>query len=136
MEKILYLEKRGLDFWDDDPIKKVSDVGNYRVTTTGETVRGKDGNSYFLEFSRWDRYELRTKNKRTGETLKKPVRELVLLYALHVDTEYTNERGSWGNISLEKRLHEKPVLYTLENILEITNEISIDIYTRIEFVER
>lgn len=49
---ILYLEKRGCNFWQHDKINEISDVGNYRVCTLSECIRGKDGNIYFLEFNR------------------------------------------------------------------------------------
>lgn len=45
---ILYLEKRGCDFSQGDAITKYSDVGNYRVTTTGYNLKGKDGINYFI----------------------------------------------------------------------------------------
>ena len=136
MEKTLYLEKRGCDFWKDDEIRKVSNVENYRVGSYENRIKGKDGNDYILEFTNLDRYTYRTTNKRTGEPLKKEVREVVMLHSLHIDTEFENERGCWTNCALERKLHEKPRLYTLENILEVVNEISIDTYTSVEFMER
>ena len=134
MKKTLYLDKRGCPFWDDDKINEVSNVGNYRVTTGDYTIKGKDGNTYFLEFSNWDRYTYRTTNKRTGKPLKHAVKEALLLNALHVNTQFKNDAGTWGNLKLESKLHEKPMLYTLENILKIVNEISVDTYDKIEFL--
>ena len=50
-ENVLFLEKRGCDFWNDETAG--SDVKNYRVCTHGEIIPGKDGNIYFLEFHLW-----------------------------------------------------------------------------------
>ena len=132
--KTLYLEKRGCDFWKDDKINNISDVGNYRVGSYDYSIKGKDGNNYILEFTNWDRYIYRKTNKRTGEPLKHEVKEILLINALHVDTEFENERGTWANLKLESKLHEKPILYTLENILKVVNEISVDHYDKVEFV--
>ena len=134
MAKTLYLEKRGCNFWSDDKINNISDVGNYRVGSYDYSIKGKDGNNYVLDFTNWDRYTYRKINKRTGKPLKHEVKEILLLNALHVDTEFENERGTWSNLKLESKLHEKPMLYTLENILKVVNEISIDFYDKIEFV--
>lgn len=134
MAKTLYLEKRGCNFWSDDKINNISDVGNYRVGSYDYSIKGKDGNNYVLEFTNWDRYTYRKINKRTGKPLKHEVKEVLLLNALHVDTEFENERGTWANLKLESKLHEKPMLYTLENILKVVNEISVDHYDKVEFV--
>ena len=61
----LLLEKRGCNFNGGVPVTTKSDVGNYRVCTMGETVPGKDGRNYFLEFSLWqNRSQPRYTNKR------------------------------------------------------------------------
>lgn len=130
----LYLKKMGCDFWKDADIRQVSDVGNYRVRTLDECIKGKDGKTYFLEFTNYDRYNYRRTHKRTGQPIKNVVKELVLAHALRLDTEFTNDKGCWANLDLENRIHSTPMLYTLENILKVVNEISIDTYTEIEFV--
>ena len=79
MEKILYLEKRGCDFWNDDELNKLSDVGDYRVCTTEANIIGENGKIYFLEFTGSSRYKYRTENKFTGKPLKKAVKELINL---------------------------------------------------------
>lgn len=128
--KTLYLEKRGCDFFKNDDSVKGSDVGNYRVTTSDYEIAGKDGKTYFMEFTHWERYNYRTTNKRTGEKLKKPVRELVNLNALHVDISYKNENGCFGG---PVNLDYIP-LYTKADILRVVNDLSVDFYTRIEFI--
>lgn len=138
MDKILYLEKRGCnfsDFSDGVYIKTVSDVGNYRVCTPNECIVAKDGNKYFLEFSSWDKYHYRTENKRTGKPLKHPIRELIMANAVYTDTQYTaNDKVCHCNLKLEKQINSIDRLYTLENILQIVNEISKDNYIKIEFI--
>ena len=136
MGKTLYLEKRGCDFWEDDKIRSISDVGNYRVGSYDYSIKGKDGNDYILELGQYTKYNYRTTHKVTGKPLKKAIREVVMMYAICIDTQYENERGCWRNCGLEKELHAEPMLYTLENILAIVNKISVDTYTSIEFVNR
>lgn len=136
MKKTLYLKKMGCDFWKDADIRQVSDVGNYRVRTLDECIKGKDGRMYFLEFTQYDKYNYRGTHKRTGKELKHMVKELVMAHALHLDTEFTDDKGSWSNLKLENEIHSTPMLYTLDNILKVVNQISVDTYTDIEFVNR
>lgn len=132
--KTLYLEKRGCDFWKDDKINNISDVGNYRVGSYDYSIKGKDGNNYILEFGSYDKYNYRKTNKRTGKPLKHEVKEIALKNALHIDTQFENENGTWRNLKMESKLHEKPMLYTLENILNVVNEISVVHYDKVEFM--
>ena len=131
-ENVLYLKKMGLDFWPDEPAK--SDVNNYRVRTLGETIPGKDGRMYFLEFSLWrDRKQVRYTHKITGKPLKHAAFDIINASGLHIDTEFTDNRGSWGNIKLEKAIHDKNYSYTQADILAAVNEISTNTYTKIIF---
>lgn len=130
----LYLKKMGCDFWHDDKICMVSDVGNYRVRTLDECIKGKDGNIYFLEFTQGTKYVYRKTHKKTGKPLKHEVKEIILEHALLLDTEFTNDKGCWRNCKLEEEIHKTPLLYTLENILKVVNKISVDTYISIEFV--
>jgi hypothetical protein len=134
-ENILYLEKMGLDFWKDEPIK--SDVNNYRVRTLGETIPGKDGNMYFLEFSLWrDRKQVRYTHKKTGKPLKHAAFDIINPCGMAIDTEYTNERGSWCNCTLEQKLSKKNYSYMQADILAAVNEISTNTYTKVIFTTR
>ena len=129
---VLYLEKMGCDFWNDETAK--SDVGNYRVRTHGECIRAKDGRLYFLEFTLWrNRQKARYTHKITGKPLKHPVMEVINPQALALDTEYSNEKGSWRNCTLEKAIHEKNLSYNKHDILTVVNEISVDTYDSIIF---
>lgn len=132
-ENVLFLKKMGLDFWEDEPVK--SDVDNYRVRTLGETIPGKDGKMYFLEFHLWrDRKQARYTHKTTGKPLKHVTFDIINRCGMAIDTEYTNDRGSWRNCTLEKVLSEKNYSYTQADILAAVNEISTNTYTRIVFV--
>lgn len=106
------LEKRGCDFFAGDNVK--SDIGNYRVCAAD--IKGADGKTYFLEFCRGDKYHFRTINKRTGEPLKKGVRELVMKDILCVRTEFEDERGAWGNTRIEAELWKMNFPYTFAGI--------------------
>lgn len=129
---VLYLEKMGCDFWKDETSE--SDIKNYRVRTHGETIPGKDGNMYFLEFSLWrDRKKYRKTHKINGKPLKHPVAEIINTNGIALDTQYTNARGSWGNCKLEAEISEKNYSYTKADILKIANEISTNTYTSIIF---
>ena len=132
-ENVLYLKKMGLDFWDDEPAK--SDINNYRVRTPDETIPGKDGRMYFLEFSLWrDRKQVRYTHKITGKPLKHAKFDIINPCGMAIDTEFTNERGSWRNYTLEKALSDKNYSYTQADILAAVNEISTETYTKIIFV--
>lgn len=131
-ENVLYLKKMGLDFWKDEPVK--SDINNYRVRTLGETIPGKDGKMYFLEFSLWrDRKQIRYTHKKTGKPLKHATFDIINHCGMAIDTEYTNDNGSWRNCTLEQKLSEKNYSYTQAGILAAVNEISTNTYTKIVF---
>lgn len=132
----LLLEKRGCNFSGGVPVTTKSDVGNYRVCTMDETIPGKDGRNYFLEFSLWqNRSQYRYTNKRTGAPLKDPVREIINECGLRIDTQYTDASGqSRRNLALEQRIHKRNPSYTTSEILHIANEISAEHYDGIKWV--
>lgn len=133
-KNVLFLEKRGCNFTSNETCS--SDVKNYRVCTHGETIPGKDGNMYFLEFSLWrDRKKVRYTHKITGKPLKHPVFDIINRYGIHVNTEFTNDRGSWANLALEKNIHDKNYNYTVSDILKIVNEISREPFDRVIFAD-
>lgn len=132
----LLLEKRGCNINGGVPANTESDVGNYRVCTMGESIPGKDGRNYFLEFSLWqNRSQPRYTNKRTGAPLKHPVQEIINPIGLHIDTSFTDEHGqTWRDLSLEQRIHKRNPSYTTAEILAIANEISVKHYDGIKWV--
>lgn len=126
----LQLIKMGMDH-------QLTDVGNYRVRTVGNSVRGKDGQMWFLEFTCHDRYHYRTTNKRTGEPLKRPVHEVAQRHTLHVDSEVDEGHGyCHRNMAYECIVNNLHLDCTLSNILVAVNLLSADLYDGIEFVER
>lgn len=134
--KTLTLVKMGCDFFNGDRINQLSDCENYRIETRTELVKGKDGNEYFLSFGGYDKRRTRYTNKRTGAPLKHPVYEVVLENALHIDTEFENEKGAWCNCKLEEELCEMGLTFTKADILKAVNYISCDNYAEIEIVDR
>lgn len=131
----LFLEKRGMNFTAGDPINKESDVGNYRVTTPGYTVRGKNGRLYHLDVMRGDRLNYRTVNKRTGATLKKPVYDVVMTNAVFIDASFYDDAGNcYGDVDVFKAAFNNPRKYTIAGILDAVNEFSADHYDAIEFI--
>lgn len=131
----LLLERRGCEFFKNDDINNYSDVGNYRLTTPGEIVRGKDNKFYCLEFTQYERYNYRKLSLRGGKPLKHPVKELVNINALHTATEYSNERGSWANLALEGELHSKNYSFAEKDILNAANDVSAVQFDAIKYVE-
>ena len=133
-ENALFLEKMGCDFTKGETAK--SDIQNYRVRTHGEIIPAKDGRIYFLEFTLWrNRTKARYTHKVTGKALKHTVYDIINPQALGIDTEFTDEKGSWRNCKLEEELHEKNYSYTKEDILKVVNEISTETYNQIIFAD-
>ena len=132
MNNILTFERRGCDFFRSDKINDFSDVGNYRVGVYTYSIKGKDGRDYIIEFGECTHYRYRTTHKTTGRELKKPVREVVVEYGLHLDTQFEDERGCWRNSKLEREVWEMHLPYTKEGILTAVNYISAQKYDGIE----
>lgn len=126
----LLLERRGCEYF---PNETHDTINNYRVCTA-ERVPGNDGEEYFIEFTKWDKWHYRTTNKRTGAPLKKGVTEIVQRHALHIDTEYENENGSWRNSRLEQALNNRGYDYSENDILAAVNSISAVKYDGIKYV--
>ena len=138
-ENVLMFERRGCEFWKDAPERAESDIGNYRITTPGEIVPGKDGRMYLFEFGCYDRQELRRVSK-TGKPLKHPKTETVMTCAMHLDTEYTVKNNdypfgaSFRNLDMETDFYKTPRKYTLQNVLDYVNSVSTRHYEKIAFV--
>lgn len=134
MKNTLFLECRGCYFFKSDKINTLSDVGNYRVGVYQNQVVAADKRKYTLEFGSYPKYQTRYTHKKTGKQLKHPVRELVLENALHVSTEFDNERGSWADLALEKKLNGMDLTYTKENILKVVNTVSVKQFNRVVMI--
>ena len=134
----LYLERRGCEFETNRP----DGIGNFRVCTVGECIPvkecasswGEGAQNYFFEFSKADKWTMRTTNKRTGAKLKKPVRELVKAGALHVSTQFTPTDLSYRDGQMEMVEWADPRDYTERSILDFVNRVSTKHYSRIEYV--
>jgi hypothetical protein len=74
-------------------------------------------------------------SKYGNKELLHPVWEIDIKEALAISTQYTNEKGSWGNIKLEKELGNLNLTYTQKDILEAVNFISKDKYNKIIFID-
>lgn len=133
MKNTLFLECRGCYFFEGDESVKKSDVGNYRVCTIDD-IHAKNGRDYFLEFKRYDKRQTRTTHKITGEPLKHPKTETVLPCALHIDAQFEDGRGTWGDLKLTNELYKHNYTFTKENILKVVNEIAITPYDNIILV--
>lgn len=131
----LLLEKRGCNFFAEDQ-NRGSDVGNYRVCTPYERIPGKNGRTYFLEFTLWrNRTKLRYTHKRTGKPLKNPVPEIINPIGLHLGTEFEEGDLSYRDIKLEERISAENPSFTVSDILRVTNDISTEHYEDIKWVE-
>ena len=141
-ENVLMFERRGCEFWKDAPERAESDVGNYRITTPGEIIPGKDGRMYLFEFGCYDRQELRRVSK-TGKPLKHPKTETVMTCAMHLDTEFSKLektsggfefQSSWRNLEMESDFYKTPRKYTEKNILDYVNSVSAIHYDAIRYI--
>lgn len=117
----LLLERRGCEYLKDET---PDTINNYRVCTA-EKIQGNDGIMYFVEFTKWDKWQYGTTNKRT----------IVQRHALHIDTEYEDENGSWRNSRLEQALNNRGYDYSEGDILAAVNSISAVKYDGIKYVE-
>lgn len=127
----LILECRGCYFFENDESVNISDVGNYRIGAYENEIHAKNGRVYVLEFGRYDRRKTRYTRKRTNKPLKHPITEIETPCALHIRTQFEDDRGCWADLSLENQIHDKKLTYTKANILKVVNEISIKQYNKI-----
>ena len=129
---ILKLEKRGCNFWKDEPIK--SDINTYRVVTA-ERIESKNGNFYLLEFCLWrNKGHYRTKTKNNKRELKKPVFEIDVKNGLCMNTEFETQNGAFRDCNLEKKINQKNYTYNKKDILKAVNSFSKLKFTKIDFI--
>lgn len=124
--KEITLEKRGCDFFKNDPISAASNIGNYRVGVYDYLIRGKDGKLYIIEFTHGTHRNYRTTNKRTGKPLKKSICEITNTNGLFINTQFEKEEtdsrtgrkwnSCWRNSKLEEELYKLNLDYTIEGI--------------------
>lgn len=127
----LKMEKRGCDFFKDDEIAKISDVGNYRVGCYNYSIHGKNGKNYIVDFCSYKEYYYSTTSK-SGKPYKHPRKVLKNNNALCVRLQFENERGVWSDIPLAREL-QKDKSYTKADILKVINELSKKQYKGLMF---
>lgn len=131
----LYLQKRGCDFSPNDERVRSSDVGNYRVNSTGFTVRGKNGRYYAIEVIRADKWNYRRTHKVTGRPLKHTKKELVSNCAAVLTAAcYQDSNGCWNDLEVWRETDKVTRPYTLQGILDLVNSFAAIHYDRICFV--
>ena len=115
MRKILYLEKRGCDFLNNDyDVKVLSDVGNYRVGIYDYSIHGKNGRDYILNFGGYDKKDIERYDK-NGKELKLQKRKLsenafILTHSMKMKMEFIVD------LELEENLRNRSYAYTLSGI--------------------
>lgn len=126
----LYLEKRGCNFFKDDYISEISDIGNYRVCTKND-IKLKDGYEYFLEFTRWNKQVWRYNYKNNpNKKLKTPVLDRVIPNLLCVSNTYckcddvTGKYMCFCNLGYKQEMIDKMYSFTKSDILKLVNEYS------------
>lgn len=132
--KTLELEKRGCDFWKDEKLE--SDCENFRLCTA-DTIKGKDGRNYFLEFALLrNRGHMRKVSKNGKKILKHPVFEIDIKEGLYFTNQYENNEGCWQDAKINQAIWDLNLSYTKKDILKAVNFISKDKYSSIKFIER
>ena len=139
-ENILYLEKMGCDFFNDDEIRKVSNLNNYRyyihnieLKDNLNTEKLKDNKNRILdtlEVGRGARYLYTNNNLKHVDN-----------FGCWFNTYYRDDSNScWGLLDIDKKLNEgnysNQNIYTKETILQLVNSISKKQYTNIEYIEK
>ena len=121
MTKILYVEKMGNDFYEENG----SDLSNFRLRIA---FIDKDGIGVLGDVSRGCDYEFYT--TKSGETKSKLISE----NTLSTDFAYYREDGGCFRYNVEKFCNGKKP-YTQKGLLEFVNEVSKDYYDTVEFVD-
>ncbi len=129
MEKILYLEKMGMDFPKGEPIRKLSNLKNYRlrfkdVVLKDELAKTLRGNA--IPVISGDLISGRDYTKDTVNSTK-----------LFLETEYQTEEGNFYRpLVVEDYINYNDYEYTKEDVLKAINFISKDKYTKIVILEK
>lgn len=127
--KILFLEKRGCNFWENDPINEISDLKNYRLFTG---IVDRDYRNLDIEIGRCYKYRLYYKNN-PDKKLKKPIQEHD--YKLTIKTYINNYNGCFSIFEYENEIFAKDYIYNSHDLLAAINSISCDNYNKIIFCD-
>ena len=136
-KNVLLLEKRGGNFGANEPMRQLSDIGNYRVCTPWASIPGKDGRKYYAEFTAVrDRKQMRRTNKRTGAPLAHPVFDIINPAGMYCATSYTDNDGTtWGNSAQDAAIWAHNYSYTVADLLTVVNEICSAHYSGVKWVQ-
>ena len=120
----------GCNFWNDDELKKVSDLENYRLRLD---FIDKDNNYIIGDVSRGYKNRFYKKN---GEPLKKYVRSHnnLLTTDFQIETEYGTY--CYKTTIINDYIDKHDLRYNSKDLLQLINYLSIDQYDKIEVVER
>ena len=105
-KRILVLEKRGCDFWNDEPLKTISDFGNYRL---------------FMRFTTKENINI------CGDVLRGYVwngSERVRDNSISFDLQYENQKGCWRFGDIYKYYNMNGEFFNSDSLLRIVNKIS------------
>lgn len=126
-EKILYLEKMGNDFPIGEPIRELSDLGNYRLRFKDIVLKdelAKTLRDNAIPVISGDLISGRDYTKDTVNSTK-----------LFLDTEYQTTEGNYYRpLVIESLISMKDYAYTKEDVLKAINSISKEEYTKIEIL--
>lgn len=130
-EKILYLEKMGNDFPIGEPIKDLSDLGNYRLRFKNIKLNKK-----YINTLRENAIPIIEGDIISGRNYREDTLDIKST-KLFLDTQYnTIDGGTYRPLTIESIIHNKNYEYTKKDVLKAINEISKDTYTKIIIVER
>lgn len=127
--KILFLEKRGCNFWENDPINEISDLKNYRLITK---IVDRDFRNMTVEIGNGYKYRYYYKNN-PDKKLKNPIQEHD--HKLMIDTYINNYNGCFSIPEYEKEVYKKDYIYNSPDLLAAINSISCDTYNKIIFCD-
>lgn len=126
-EKVLYLKKMGMDFPKGEPIRELSDLGNYRLRFKDVVLNDEYSNTLrenAIPVISGDLISGRDYTKGTVNSTK-----------LFLDTEYQTDNGNcYRPLVLESIINKSDYSYTKEDVLKAINKISKDKYTSIEIL--
>ena len=129
MEKILYLEKMGMDFPIGEPIRKLSDLENYRLRFKDVVLKDE-----FIKTLRSNAIPVISGDLISGRDYTKGTTTGTKLF---LDTEYQTEEGNFYRpLTIESIISMNDYAYTKEDVLKVINLISKEKYTKIEILEK
>lgn len=129
MTKILYLEKMGIDFPQGEPIRKLSNLKNYRLRFKDVVLKDE-----FIKTLRANAIPVINGDLISGRDYTKGTTTGTKLF---LDTEYQTEEGNFYRpLVVEDYINYNDYEYTKEDVLKAINFISKDKYTKIVILEK